>query len=91
MLSHNQIDLLLSWLNAFDANHLRNEDDVETKFVLPLFQYLGYSDAYRQGKYPIDDYLSEKGKRGRKNGIVDKLLEKFPAADQVRLIYWALA
>jgi hypothetical protein len=69
MVDHNQIDLLISWLNLFEPSLLQNEDDVETKFVIPFFQYLGYPDQYRRGKYPIDDYLSEKSKPGRPHEI----------------------
>ena len=66
---HDQINALISWINSFDSSHLKNEDDVETKFVLPLFRKLNYPDECRHGKYPIDDYKSEKGKIGRKNEI----------------------
>jgi hypothetical protein len=64
-----QFVLLTNWLSTFDLNLLQNEDDVETKFILPFFRYLGYADAYRRGKYPIDIYQPGKGKRGRKPEI----------------------
>jgi hypothetical protein len=69
MSRHDQINLLVEWLSTFDPNHLKNEDDVETKFVLPFLRYLGYTDTYRKGKFPIDDYQPGKGRRGRKPEI----------------------
>lgn len=67
--SHNAIDHIINWMNSFDPSHLQNEDDVETKFVLPLLQYLEYPEECRRGKYPIDDYQSEKNRAGRKREI----------------------
>ncbi len=66
MMKHNQLDLFMMWINTFDPTVLKNEDDVETKFVLPFFRYLGYDDMYRKGKHPIDDYRPGKEKRGRR-------------------------
>lgn len=60
----------VEWIQSFDENLLQNEDDVETKFVLPLFQYLGYPEKCRRGKFPLKIY--NPGKGGRK-----------PEADQV--------
>ncbi|GHO96306.1 hypothetical protein KSF_063540 [Reticulibacter mediterranei] len=60
----------MEWASSFNPSTLQSEDDVETKFVLPLFKLLGYPEAYRRGKYPMDDYQSRKA--GRK-----------PEADQV--------
>jgi hypothetical protein len=57
-------DIIFQWLQVFDPNSLYNEDDVETKFVIPLFQHLGYADDYRRGKFPVESYGS--GKAGRK-------------------------
>jgi hypothetical protein len=67
MSDQNQIDLLSNWINAFDHHLLQNEDDVETKFVIPFFQYLGYPDKCRRGKYPLKTYTP--GKSGRKPEI----------------------
>jgi hypothetical protein len=66
MSQHDHIDQLAEWLSTFDSNHLKNEDDVETKFVLPFLRCFGYTDPYRKGKFPIDDYQPGKGRRGRK-------------------------
>ncbi|MBH8573903.1 type I restriction enzyme HsdR N-terminal domain-containing protein [Nostocaceae cyanobacterium CENA369] len=43
----------IKWIQAFDNRILQNAYDVEKKFVLPLFQYLGYPDKCRQSKYPL--------------------------------------
>ena len=64
---HSQIEQFMNWVQTFDPSLLQNEDDVETKFVLPLFQYLGYADKHRRGKYPLKAY--NPGKRGRKPEI----------------------
>ena len=58
------IEQLVDWMQTFDPSHLQNEDDVETKFVLPFFHHLGYPERYRRGKYPVPEYQS--GKPGRK-------------------------
>lgn len=64
MSNHQQINLLVNWIQDFDPTCLRNEDDVETKFVLQLFKLLGYLDEYRRGKYPLTMY--NPSTRGRK-------------------------
>ncbi|MFN6568283.1 type I restriction enzyme HsdR N-terminal domain-containing protein [Dendronalium sp. ChiSLP03b] len=63
----------IKWIQAFDNRILQNEYDVETKFVLPMFQYLGYPDKCRQSKYPLKRSNSE---------ISEKKLE-------IALIYFA--
>ncbi len=64
---HSQIEALLNWVQLFDFSQLQNEDDVETKFVIKLLEYLGYSDQHRRGKYPLKTY--NPGKPGRKPEI----------------------
>ena len=64
---HDQIEALLNWVQTFDFSQLQNEDDVETKFVIKLLEYLGYTDRHRRGKYPLKTY--NPGKRGRKPEI----------------------
>ncbi|NEQ75043.1 MAG: type I restriction enzyme HsdR N-terminal domain-containing protein [Okeania sp. SIO2C9] len=64
MSNHHQIDLLIEWISNFNPQLLQNEDDVETKFVLPFFQLLGYPENNRRGKYPIKTYQPGK-KQGR--------------------------
>ncbi len=68
MVNQAPLEQLINWVNAFDSSPLQNEDEVETKFVLPFFRYLGYSDEYRHGKYPVSDY-QRGSKRGRKPEI----------------------
>lgn len=54
---------LLAWLTAYEPATLYTEDDVETKFVLPLFQFLGYPEQQRRGKYPIALNVGSKGRK----------------------------
>jgi len=61
------LDHLANWLQSFDHQLLQTEDDVETKFVLPLFQHLGYPENCRRGKYPLSHY--KPGGVGRKPEI----------------------
>jgi hypothetical protein len=49
-------EAFIAWIATFDHRRLQNEDDVETKFVLPLFLSLGYPDTHRRGKYPVSGY-----------------------------------
>jgi hypothetical protein len=64
MRNHEQINLLVKWIQNLDSALLHNEDDVETKFVLPFFRLLGYLDTYRRGKFPLKTH--NPGKSGRK-------------------------
>lgn len=56
----------IAWITTYAWDALRNEDDVETKFVLPLFERLGYPETHRRGKYPVHE---QSGSRGRKKEI----------------------
>ena len=64
MSNSDQAGQLVEWLKEFKSQWLQNEDEVETKFVIPLFQKLGYPDKFYRGKYPTEVYSP--GKRGRK-------------------------
>lgn len=66
-MDHTQFEHLINWANAFDSSLLQSEDDVETKFVLPFFRYLGYPEECRRGKYPVNTY--QPGKPGRKQEV----------------------
>ncbi len=57
------ITALTNWLSEYDPANLHSEDDVETKFVQPLFCLLGYPDTHRRGKYPITLHTGRKGRR----------------------------
>lgn len=61
------LQALIHWLASYDPAVLHTEDDVETKFVLPFFQHLGYPESHRCGKYALRDYPSRKS--GRKSEI----------------------
>lgn len=41
------------WIQTFDNRILQNGYDVEQKFILPMFHYLGYPDKYRCSKHPL--------------------------------------
>src|SRR5258708_7753202 len=79
MTDHAQVEHLIEWVNTFDPSLLQNEDDVETKFVLPFFQCLGYPEGHRRGKYPVKEY--QPGKRGRKSEV-DHLYFSVPEPDK---------
>ena len=50
MADHASVEALVNWARAFDPSPLQSEDDVETKFVLPFFQLLGYPETHRRVK-----------------------------------------
>ncbi len=62
-----RITSLINWVKDFNYGLLQSEDDVETKFIIVLFQYLGYPSEYRRGKYPLKSYRPNKS--GRKPEI----------------------
>src|SRR5258705_12886687 len=68
MVNQAPLEELINWIDTFDSSLLQNEDDVETKFILPFFRYLGYPDEDRRGKYPVNDYQPG-SRRGRKPEI----------------------
>ncbi|WP_414565450.1 MULTISPECIES: type I restriction enzyme HsdR N-terminal domain-containing protein [unclassified Anabaena] len=55
----NTIKQFIQWIQTFDSRTLQNETDVERKLVLPMFQYLGYSEIFRQSKYPLKTHNYE--------------------------------
>ena len=65
-----QLEAFRDWIQKYDHYSLRNEDDVETKFVLPLFHHLGYPEECRRGKLQVKAY--KPGRRGQ-----------YPAIDQI--------
>src|SRR5260370_30926440 len=64
-----QFDQFLTWIQAFDPHLLENEAEVESKFVVPLFQHLGYPEGCRRPQYSLKMY--EPGRRGRGQAIDD--------------------
>lgn len=62
-------DTFFAWLQAVDPSLLPNEAEVESKFVVPLFQHLGYPEQCRRPQYPLDTYEPGKRKPGRKPTI----------------------
>lgn len=57
----------INWIQDLGPLTLQNEAEVETKFIIPLFQHLGHKDECRRDKYPIKIYSP--GKKGRKPEI----------------------
>jgi phenylpropionate dioxygenase-like ring-hydroxylating dioxygenase large terminal subunit len=51
-----KLNTFIRFFQTFDPRTLQNEDDVETKFVIPMFEHLGYSSDYRRGKVAITTY-----------------------------------
>ncbi|MBE9054349.1 type I restriction enzyme HsdR N-terminal domain-containing protein [Nostocales cyanobacterium LEGE 11386] len=60
------INHFIKWIQSFDNRLLKNEDDVEKKFAVPMFQYLGYPERCRQSKYPLKIYNSGTQERNLK-------------------------
>jgi hypothetical protein len=65
-----RFDQFLAWLQAFDPSLLSNEAEVEAKFVVPLFQHLGYPEGCCRLQYPLKMY--EPGGRV-KHGRIDEI------------------
>lgn len=59
---HHNLAALEAWLASYDYHGLLSEDDVEKRFVLPLFQHLGYPDTHGHGKYTI--HVNVEGRKG---------------------------
>ena len=69
MVEDAQFDQIFSWMQSFDPSLLGNEAEVEAKFVIPLFNYLGYPEGCRRSQYSLKTYEPAKGKRGKKPTI----------------------
>lgn len=70
MNKQNQVDSFVNWIQQYNHLSLHNENDVETKFVIPLFQQLSFPDDCRREKFSIKEY--KPGTRG-----------KYPEIDQI--------
>ncbi|MCM0594162.1 MAG: hypothetical protein KA716_29870 [Gloeotrichia echinulata DEX184] len=44
------------WLQNFDYRLLKTADDVGTKFILSVFEYLGYPEICHRSQYPLTTY-----------------------------------
>lgn len=54
MIDHEHADRFMDWAQRFAQKPVEgNEGEVETKFVLPLFEHLGYSEGCRRDKFYI--------------------------------------
>src|SRR5713226_8368217 len=70
MSDNTKFNPFFAWLQAFDPSLLTNEAEVESKFVVPIFQYLGYPEECRRPQYPLQTYEpGGRGKKGRKPSI----------------------
>ncbi len=59
-----RFDHFFAWIQTLDPYSFQNEAEVESKFVVPLFQYLGYPEGCRRPQYSLKMY--EPGRRGRR-------------------------
>ncbi|AFY43237.1 type I restriction enzyme HsdR N-terminal domain-containing protein [Nostoc sp. PCC 7107] len=66
----NSLPLFIKWIQAFDIRILQTEEDVEKKFILPMFQYLGYPDLCRQSKYTLTSNNLENPAKQLKNAQI---------------------
>lgn len=65
-----QFDQFLAWLQSVDPSLLPNEAEVEAKFVVPLFKYLGYPEGCCHLQRPVKVYDPD----GRvRNGRIDQI------------------
>jgi hypothetical protein len=55
-----RFDEFFRWLQALDPMTFLNEAEVESKFVVPLFQHLGYPEACRHPQYALKMYESQR-------------------------------
>ena len=62
-----RFDQFFARLQTLDPHLFQNEAEVESKFVVPLFQHLGYPEASRHPQYSLKMY--EPGRRGRGQAI----------------------
>jgi Type I restriction enzyme R protein N terminus (HSDR_N) len=70
MTDETRFDQFLDWLQALDPYQFQNEAEVESKFVVPLFQHLGYPEKCRRPQYSLKIYESSgRGRRGRGQAI----------------------
>ena len=62
-LNPEKLNTFIRFFQEFNSQILQNEDDVETKFVIPMFEHLGYGSSYRRGKFPIITYNPKRSGR----------------------------
>ncbi|MBV6504507.1 MAG: hypothetical protein ILNGONEN_00053 [Syntrophorhabdaceae bacterium] len=60
----NQLMAFVHWIQSFESHLLRNEAEVETRFVQPLFRHLGYPDECRWDKFTPPTYNPGKAGKG---------------------------
>ncbi|MBD2353323.1 hypothetical protein H6G41_01585 [Tolypothrix sp. FACHB-123] len=46
------------WIQSFNYQILENVDDVKNRFILPMFQYLGYPNKCLKSKFTVSKYAS---------------------------------
>src|SRR6266568_1536781 len=65
-----RFDQFFAWLQSLVPYLFQNEAEVESKFVVPLFQHLGYPEECRRPQYSLKMYESSRqGRRGRGQAI----------------------
>ncbi|MBD2453352.1 type I restriction enzyme HsdR N-terminal domain-containing protein [Nostoc sp. FACHB-87] len=87
------LQLFIRWIQVFDIRVLQTEGDVEKKFILPMFQYLGYPDSYRQSKYSLTSNNSENPAKQLKNSQIyfatDDVVQQNSDTSLIIIIYLA--
>lgn len=64
------IKKFLKWIQVFDYRLLNTKDDVEKKFILPLFQHLDYPEKYGCSKYALDTDNSGNSREKLENALI---------------------
>lgn len=56
----NETKQFIQWIQSFDYRVLKNKDDVEINFIVPMFRHLCYPKTYSAGNYPLNTQNIEK-------------------------------
>ncbi|MBD2450361.1 type I restriction enzyme HsdR N-terminal domain-containing protein [Nostoc sp. FACHB-152] len=85
------LQLFIKWIQAFDIRTLQTEEDVEKKFILPMFQHLDYPDSCRQSKYTLATYDLDNPAKQLKNAQIyfatDDIVRQNSETSLVIIIY----
>ncbi|BBD61586.1 hypothetical protein NIES2109_44190 [Nostoc sp. HK-01] len=84
------LQLFIKWIQVFDIRILQTVEDVEKKFILPMFQHLGYPDSYRQSKYALTNNLDNPAKQLKNAQIyfaTDDVIQQNVSTSLVIVIY----
>lgn len=71
MSDNRRFDEFFHWLQALDPTTFLNEAEVESKFIVPFFQHLGYPEACRHSQYSLKMY--EPRRRSGRGQAIDQI------------------